>query len=136
MPKYRHSIPLALAIAALSASFATAASAAPGETPQRSCFHSLDWEGWTASSDGDALYLRVGRRDVYRVGLTPGSRARKDHDDFLINQLRGSRWICAPLDLDLMVSNRMGFQVPLIARSLRKLTPEEIAALPPKDVPR
>jgi hypothetical protein len=69
------------------------------------------------------------------VDLTPGTHARKYGDRFLINQVRGSNWICSPLDLDLTLSDRQGFREPLIARSLRKLTPAEIAAIPRKDLP-
>jgi hypothetical protein len=99
------------------------------------CFLSNNWESWTASPDGDALYLRVGVRDIYRVDLTPGSRARKDPDRFLVNKVRGSSWICSPLDLDLTLSDHHGFRQPLIARSLHKLTPQEVAALPKKQRP-
>jgi hypothetical protein len=69
------------------------------------------------------------------VDLTPGSHVRKYPDYFLINRLRGSNWICGPLDLDLSVSDHQGFRQPLIARSLRKLTPAEVAAIPRKDLP-
>lgn len=81
------------------------------------------------------LYLRFGLHDIYRVDLTPGSRVRKDPDTFLVNRLRGSNWICSPLDLDLTLSDRQGFRQPLIARSRRKLTPAEIAAIPRRDLP-
>lgn len=99
------------------------------------CFLSRNWEAWTAPGDGDFLLLRVGLHDFYRVDLTPGSHVRKDIDRFLVNIVRGSDWICSPLDLDLTLSDHQGFREPLIARSLRKLTPEEVAAIPRKDLP-
>jgi hypothetical protein len=52
-----------------------------------------------------------------------------------VSRIRGSNWICSPLDLDLTLSDHLGFREPLIARSLRKLTPEEVAAIPRKDLP-
>jgi hypothetical protein len=33
------------------------------------------------------------------------------------------------------VSDHQGFRQPMIARSLRKLTPAEVAAIPRKDLP-
>jgi hypothetical protein len=113
----------------------TGASAATGPKSGNDCFLSNSWEGWSAPGDGDVLYLRVNMRDIYRVDLTPGTRVQKDPDRFLVNRVRGSDWICSPLDLDLTLSDHHGFQEPLIARSLRKLTPQEVAAIPRKDLP-
>ena len=81
------------------------------------------------------LYLRVGPRDIYRVDLTPGSHVQKFGDRFLVNRVRGSDWICSPLDLELTLSDHNGYREPLIARSLRKLTAAEVAAIPRKDLP-
>jgi hypothetical protein len=125
--------PILTALAAALAA-ASAASAAPGQKAD-ACFASRDWQGWSAPGDGDFLYLRVGVRDIYRVDLTPGSRVHKDADRFLVNRVRGPDWICSPLDLDLTLSDHHGFREPLIARSLRKLTPAEVAAIPRKDLP-
>ena len=132
----RSSITSILAAAVLAAGGVTAAAAAPAQDrAPRDCFASNDWKGWTAPGDGDFLYLRVGLHDIYRVELTPGTHARKDVDRFLVNEVRGSNWICSPIDLDLTLSDRNGFREPLIARSLRKLTPTEVAAIPRKDLP-
>jgi hypothetical protein len=123
------------ALAALAfAPLANATDAAPPKT-DRNCFASNTWNGWTAAPGGDALYLRVGLRDIYRVELTPGSKARKYPDQFLVNKVRGSNWICSALDLDLAISDSNGFRQPLIAQSLRKLTPAEVAAIPKKELP-
>jgi hypothetical protein len=119
----------ALAVAPL----AHAATEAP--TKSSSCFASNNWNGWTVAPGGDALYLKVGLRDYYRVDLTPGTRARKGANEFLVNEVRGSNWICSHLDLDLMISDNLGFKQPLIATSLRRLTPAEVAAIPKKDLP-
>jgi hypothetical protein len=99
------------------------------------CFLSRDWDGWSAAGRGDALYLRVRQHEIWRVDLTPGTRAHKAPDDFLVNRVRGSGWICGPLDLDLAVSDYQGFRRPLLAEGLRKLTPAEVAAIPKKDLP-
>jgi hypothetical protein len=135
MTKHRYSIPSVLAAALLAAASTTAAATAPGRAPDRACFASIDWRGWSAPGDGDALYLRVGMHDIYRVELTPGTRVHKYGDRFLVNRVRGSNWICSALDLDLTLSDQHGFREPLIARSLRKLTLAEVAAIPRKDLP-
>ena len=100
-----------------------------------SCFATNSWQSWTTTDNGDALLLRVNLRDYYKVDLTPGTRARKGPGEFLVNQVRGSNWICSHLDLDLTISDNLGFKQPLIATSLHKLTPAEVAAIPKKELP-
>jgi len=134
MTRPRASIPSILAVALLAAAGATAATAA-SERKSEACFASNTWDGWSAPGDANILYLRIGLHDIYKVELTPGTRVRKGADNFLVNQVRGSNWICSPLDLDLSLSDHHGFRQPLIARSLRKLTPAEAAAIPRKDLP-
>lgn len=113
-----------------------AASAAPDGSAYQNCFASTQWRGWSASHDGDALYLRVGMNDVYEVGLTPGTHLRRFGDEFLVNQIRGSTQICSPIDLDLTLNDPHGGIVrALVATSLRKLTPAEVEALPHHDRP-
>jgi len=122
-------------VAALAAVTLTSAGAQAKPEEHRDCFLSTAWDGWSAPGNGDVLYLRVHLHDIYKVELTPGTHARKDADRFLVNRVRGSSWICSPLDLQLTLSDHHGFREPLIARSLRKLTPEEVAAIPKKDLP-
>jgi hypothetical protein len=114
-----------------------AASAAPEEAPAatRDCFISSNWRGWSAPRGEHALYLSVGLHDSYRVELTRGPRVHRYGEDFLVNRVRGSAWICSALDLDLALSDYNGVSRPLIATDLRKLSPEEIAAIPPEDMP-
>jgi hypothetical protein len=112
-----------------------AADTAPTKTRNDSCFASNTWNGWKTTDNGDALLLRINNRDIYRVDLTPGTHAYRGGDRFLINQVRGSNFICSALDLDLTLSDHNGFRQPLIATSLRKLSPAEVAAIPRKDLP-
>lgn len=129
----RHLIPISAAVAALAlSSFAQASPEAKPVSKGSGCFASNQWKSWSAGPSGDTLYLRVNLRDVYEVSLTPGSRARKTPGYFLVNQVRGSSWICSATDLDLTISDDLGFRQPLIARSMRKLSTEEAAAIPPK----
>jgi hypothetical protein len=112
-----------------------AASAAPESPPSRDCFISGSWQGWSSPRNSNVLYLRVRPNDIYRVELTAGTRVHRYGGDFLVNRIRGSNWICSALDLDLRLSDYNGISRPLIATSLRKLSPEEAAAIPREDVP-
>lgn len=130
---------IGLAIAGLgAASGASAASttddmAKPAKAP-RQCFYLSDWRGWTAP-DKDTLYLKVRGRDVYRVDLAYGSNQLTWPGTHLVSIVRGPDSICHPLDLDLRVSDGMGFAVPIRAKAITKLTPDEIKAIPKKYQP-
>ncbi|KQV62476.1 MULTISPECIES: DUF6491 family protein [unclassified Caulobacter] len=132
---------IGLAIAGLGAS---AASAAQGDAsaqtagkaikPIRQCFYLSDWRGWTAP-DKNTLYMKVRGRDVYRVDLAYGSNQLTWPGTHLVSVVRGPDSICHPLDLDLRVSDGMGFAIPIRAKTITKLTPDEIKALPKKYQP-
>ena len=114
---------------------ATAAQAASPEAHQN-CFPAgTAWQNWSAAANGDVLYFRVYINDIYRVDLTPGSRVYKSPGYFLVNEVRGSGWICSAIDLDLTLASDYGFRKPLIAVSMRKLTPAEVAAIPRSELP-
>ena len=122
-------------VAALVLAILPAGGASAAAKPNGDCFLSNQWQGWSAPGDGDFLYLRVFLHDIWKVELTPGTHVRRFPDYFLVNEVRGSPWICSRLDLDLTLADRNGYRQPLIAQSLRKLTPEEAAAIPRKDLP-
>ena len=128
---------LAAAVAAMTLATLAHAATDKAQPPHKGsgCFASNTWEGWSTTNNGDALLLRINNSDIYRVDLTPGSHVSKGPDRFLINRVRGSNWICSALDLDLALSDHRGFRQPLIATSMRKLTPTEIAAVPKTERP-
>ena len=71
----------------------------------------------------------------YSLSSAPGLDARHK---VTVKRSEGglvSNWICSSLDLDLTLSDNLGFRQPLIATSMRKLTPTEIAAIPRKELP-
>ena len=96
------------------------------------CFLSRDWSSWKASPDSRTIYLRVGVRDIFRLDLDQACTNLKSLDARLITKIRGSDWICSPLDLDLRVSDGLapGFSEACIVKGLSKLTPDQVAALP------
>lgn len=131
MRRHVFALPAALTLALA----ATAVHAAAPE-PREHCFPSGgSWSSWSAPGNGDVLLLRVRINDIYRVDLTPGSHAYKSPGYYLVNVVRGSGWICSANDLDLSLNSDYGIRQPLIAVSMRKLTPDEVAAIPRKDLP-
>lgn len=122
--------------AALTLALAATVGRAATPEPREHCFPAGgSWSSWSAAGNGDVLYLRVHINDIYRVDLTPGSHAYKSPGYFLVNVVRGSGWICSANDLDLSLNSDYGFRRPLIAVSMRKLTADEAAAIPRKDLP-
>jgi hypothetical protein len=102
-----------------------------GPASTNNCFFVTQWQGWKSPSP-DVIYLGVNSHDVYRVDLSAGSSMLSWPDMHLVSIVRGSDSICSALDLDLKISDDHGFTEPLIAKSLTKLTPEQVAAIPKK----
>lgn len=123
---------LVVAPAFTTSAFAATTDKAP--TPQSNCFLSQNWQDWRGASP-DTIYLRVNVHDIWKIGLSGGTNMVTDPTNHLVNELRGSSWICNPLDLDLKISDGHGIIVPLFVKSLTRLTPEQVAAIPKKDLP-
>jgi hypothetical protein len=122
---------------ALTAAFAAAACL--GATPaladtanHSSCFLSSNWEGWK-SPDPSTIYLRVTMNRIFRVDLAHPSYQLSDPSVHLVTKIRGSAWICSPLDLQLDVADNHGIaREPLFVKSITELTPDEVKAIPAK----
>lgn len=102
--------------------------------PARQCFSLSDWDNWSAP-DRDTLYLKVRNRDVYQVDLSHGTNLLTSPGVHLVSIQRGVDTVCGPLDLDLRVSDGFGMAMPIMAKSIVKLTPEQIAAIPKEQRP-
>ncbi len=124
---------LAAGVIAASATLAGAASAAPAaDTNGRHCFTVNDWHGWSSPSP-DVLYLAVNFNDVYKATLAQPAEGLNLVDTVVVSDETGLRSICNAVDLHLTMTHRRGgSRQGLIVRSLTKLTPEEIAAIPKK----
>ena len=120
-----------LAAAAPALADAPAKDAAP--KPARACFSLSDWQGWSAP-DKDTLLMRVRNRDVYRVELSHGTNQLTSPGVHIVSIVRGTDQVCRPIDLDLRVSDGH-FAMPIMAKTITKLTKEEVAALPKRDRP-
>jgi hypothetical protein len=78
----------------------------------------------------------VNFHEVYEVQLSGDSSLLSDPDTHLVSVTHGPDTVCSPLDLQLaVVENFGGIREPLIAKSLTKLTPEQVAAIPKKYLP-
>jgi hypothetical protein len=119
---------LALALSLFGAADVARAQATPSPTPR--CFAARDWTGWRGSADAKTVYIRTGVRRIYRVDLAAPCHGVEWGLSHLVVRQRGSSWICAPLDLDLSVSDGHGFVNRCFVRAITPLSPAEAAALP------
>jgi hypothetical protein len=123
----------ALAIAAaisVGASAQPPGAAPPPPKPRPACFWTSRIENF-AAVDEQNLYLRVGIRDVYRAKLFSNCfDIAWVHHLALIS--RGSSLICegSNLDVDVIVRDVGAGRQRCAVTNIRKLTPDEVAALP------
>jgi hypothetical protein len=106
----------------------------PAATRPPQCFSAHDWAGWRATNDGSML-IRVRGRDVYRVEFAGGCPNLSWPDVHLVTVFRGSEEVCAPIDLDLKVSDGHGMASACIVSKITPLSYAEVDALPRKALP-
>jgi hypothetical protein len=114
--------------------FGVASASAADPTPAHPldpCFAANQWTDWKSPSP-NVIYLKVDFNRVYRLDLSAGSSELQDPDVHLVSKIRGSDWICSPLDLDLEVADLDGIREALIVKAITPLTPDEVKAIPPK----
>ncbi len=101
--------------------------------PGSDCFLTTQWQDWRSPSPS-VIYIRVNVSDVYRLDLSAPAHALQYPGVHLFHEVRGSPWICSPLDLQLYVvdNHRHGMREPLFVKSITRLTPDEAKAIPPK----
>lgn len=121
---------LAFALASLAAPAALAGG--QGGPPSDTCFWSADWQDWTSPAP-DVVLLKVGASQVFRLDLREGSNQLKYPDMHLFNRHQHGPWICTPQDLDLLLSDdHRIYSEPLFVKSITRLTPDQIEAIPAK----
>ena len=99
---------------------------------QKTCFFNRDVRGFAAPDD-KTLYLRVRAKEVYRLDMK-GRCPELDWEHKIAIDSRGSSAICGPIDAMVLVKNPIGVSRCPVEK-LTRLTPEEVAALPPKSRP-
>jgi len=110
--------------------------AQPAPTPARDCFFTNQFQGWPAPDDR-TIIIRVGVNEFFRLDLAHSCSRLTTPNTHLITKPRGSNNICTALDWDLSVSQGGpgAIPTPCIVRSMTKLSPAEVKALPPKYKP-
>jgi hypothetical protein len=123
---------LAAALATGAVSLGATPALATGSASHESCFLSSNWSGWK-SPDPNTIYLRIDVGHIYRLDLAHPSYELNDPSVHLVSKVRGSSWICSPLDLQLEVADdHGGFREPLFVKSITELTPDQAKAIPAK----
>jgi hypothetical protein len=117
-------------LAALSTLGLAAADAQPASTKTDQCFYTQDWDGWKATPDSKAIYIRTGINKIWRLDLSSACPALQSPNAHLITHLHGSSSICSALDFDLKVGDASGFSTPCIVSNLTPLSDAEAKALP------
>jgi hypothetical protein len=134
-------IALAVVIAALATPYAAIGAEQGGaDQPSKSaslkeCFRDSDIAGWVAP-DPQTLILRVTTNRYYRVDLAHECSPLRMPDARLITHTHGSDMICTPLDFDLRAAEGLDqFSEPCFVKSISRLGPDEVAALPKRAKP-
>lgn len=122
----------AAALLATSAPAQPAATSAPGAS--RDCFRMSQLRGHKRV-DAKTLHIEAGDGSIYRWEMSGACLAGSSSSDPLVmSPSGGSDLICRPIDLDLKVKHGPILS-PCIIKSFTRLTPAEVAALPPKHRP-
>lgn len=126
-------------LAALAVAAGGAAPAGAADKPQPAgkstsqCFYTRMIDGF-AAADQENLYVRVGSRDVYHFTMFAPC-LDLDWNQRIALQSRSGGFICNALDVDV-INHATGLGRQRCAvRSMEKLTPEQVAALPKRAKP-
>ena len=126
-------ISLSIAAAALPLAGAQATAEPKPAKPAKSCFSAHDVSNF-AVVDDRTVNIRVGVKDVYRLDLL-GVCPDIDGQNKIAIKSRGSSFICSPLDATILAAGPFGRLQRCEVKQVRKLTPEEILALPSRERP-
>lgn len=133
----RRLIPWAgVAFAAVAAASAPVAATSAG-AQARQCFRTSEWSGSSAGGPRD-LYIKINLRDVWHLALADDCPGAYQPGPVSIGDLVSgpSNEICSGVDLSITVMPRGGSHATAcIVKSINKLTPAEIKALPLKARP-
>ena len=124
-----------LATAALATGIASTGWAAGAPPAAKACFQLNRLQ--STRSDGDrTVYARVGTNEYYRIDLAFACPTLLSQNGIVIEPTGGTNLICGPLDFDLKAREIGGGRpVPCMVKSVTRLTPEEVAAIPRKAKP-
>jgi len=103
----------------------------------RQCFRATDWRGSAAGGPRD-LYIRVNINDIWHLALAQDCPGARYPGPVSIGDVvsGGSNEICSGVDLQITVKPRGGSNsTACIVKSIEKLTPDAVKALPKKAIP-
>lgn len=129
---------ISLRAVALGCLMATSTVTACAAAPARTCFRTSEMRNHTVA-DASTLYVGVGNKDVYRIGMAGNCLAgAQSSDPLVIRTPHSTGMVCRPLDLDVGIGRggssglADGFISHCIVDSITKLAPAEAALLPKK----
>jgi hypothetical protein len=126
----------ALLLAAVTAASVPFAATSAG-AQNRQCFRTSNWQGASSGGPRD-LYVLVNVREIWHLGLAQDCPGAQFPGPVSITDVVSgtSNEICSGVDLQITVKPRGGsHSTACIVKSINKLTPDEIKALPPKARP-
>jgi Family of unknown function (DUF6491) len=121
-----------LAGAGLSAPVVSAQPAA-GPSHGNQCFLRSNINGFQAPDDR-TVYIRVGVSDIYRLTLMVNCTSLSFRQGIGLESTPGDPWICSPIQATVVYRD-VGIHNRCPVSDIHKLTPDEIAALPKRDLP-
>lgn len=126
-----------LILAATMAAVGLAGCSTPGgelDGPPRQCFFASQASSFTAPSE-NRVYVRVGVNEVYQLDMLGPCRDIDWSHRIGIAPRGGGSNICAGFDADLIVPQAGAAPSRCPVRAVRRLSPAEVEALPPRDRP-
>src|SRR5580698_4318128 len=125
-----------IALTAMVAAIAAAPRAGADEKSLKECFRFGEVRNWVAP-DPRTLYFRVYTNRYYRVDLANECSPLRMQGARLIVRSFGPDLICAPVDLNLRAAESGPGDIPepCFVKSITRLSPDEVAALPKRAKP-
>ena len=95
------------------------------------CFHLSHLDSSRMAEDHHAMYLRVSGNQYYRMEFS-GACNSSGNEPVVLHPFSNGDLICRPIDVNVTVRDTHEGCIPT---SLKRLTPDELAQVPPKDRP-
>jgi hypothetical protein len=97
------------------------------------CFVRRNINGFMAPNDR-TVYIRVGVNDIYRLSLMVDCTSLTFRQGIGLESTPGDPWICSAIQATVIYRDA-GITNRCPVSDIHKLTPDEIAALPKRDLP-
>jgi hypothetical protein len=120
-----------LAAAAGALAVTTASPTALARPGGDSCFRLSHLDNSRLADDNRVLYLRVYGHQYYRMDFS-GSCNNSGNEPLVLHPVDNNDLICHAIDVNVSVRSTHEGCIPT---SLRRLSPDEVAQIPPKDRP-